>query len=47
MIVPSTTPAAQVAKKATSTVPIVMIALGDPLATGLGAYLVDPIGRCR
>jgi hypothetical protein len=45
--VPSTTPAAQIAKKATSTVPIVMIALGDRVATGLVTYLVDPIGRCR
>ena len=35
IIAVSTTPAAQVAKNATRTIPIVMIALGDPLGTGL------------
>jgi ABC-type uncharacterized transport system substrate-binding protein len=34
IIAVSTTPAAQVAKEATHTVPIVMIALGDPVGTG-------------
>jgi putative ABC transport system substrate-binding protein len=35
VIVPTTTPAAQAAKHATPAIPIVMIALGDPLRTGL------------
>jgi putative ABC transport system substrate-binding protein len=45
VIVPSTTPAALVAKKATHTVPIVMIALGDPLRTGLVDSLAHPAGN--
>ena len=45
VIVPSTTPAAQAAKKATSTVPIVMIALGDPVGTGLVTSLAQPGGN--
>ena len=35
IIAVSTTPAAQAAKNATRTIPIVMIALGDPVGTGL------------
>jgi len=35
VIAVSTTPAAQAAKRATRTVPIVMIALGDPVGTAL------------
>ena len=35
VIAVTTTPAAQLLKKATSTIPIVMVALGDPLGTGL------------
>ena len=35
VIAVTTTPAAHLLKKATSTIPIVMMALGDPLGTGL------------
>src|SRR5208282_5318634 len=45
IIVPSTTPAARIAKNATSTVPIVMIALGDPVGTGLVSSLAHPGGN--
>jgi putative ABC transport system substrate-binding protein len=45
VIVPSTTPAAQVAKNATQTVPIVMVALGDPVGTGLVKSLARPEGN--
>jgi ABC-type uncharacterized transport system substrate-binding protein len=38
----STTPAAQAAKRATRTVPIVMIALGDPVGTGLVESITRP-----
>src|SRR5262249_29048850 len=40
-----TTPAAQAAKRATHTVPIVMIALGDPVATGLVESIPQPGGN--
>src|SRR5262245_65701117 len=43
VIVVSTTPAAQAAKNVTRTIPIVMIALGDPVGTGL----VDNSNRAR
>jgi putative ABC transport system substrate-binding protein len=42
IIVAQTTPAAKAAKNATTTVPIVMYALGDPVATGLVASLARP-----
>ena len=42
IIVVSTTPAARVAKNATRTIPIVMIALGDPVGTGLVDSLAQP-----
>ena len=45
IIAVSTTPAAQAAKRATRTVPIVMIALGDPLGTGLVESIARPGGN--
>jgi putative ABC transport system substrate-binding protein len=45
IIAVSTTPAAQAAKRATRTVPIVMIALGDPVATGLVESIAKPGGN--
>ncbi len=45
VIAVSTTPAAQSAKKATRTIPIVMLALGDPVGTGLVDSLARPGGN--
>src|SRR5262245_59242536 len=45
VIVVSTTPAAQAAKNVTRTIPIVMIALGDPVGTGLIDSLARPGGN--
>ena len=45
IIAVTTTPAAQTAKTATSTVPIVMVALGDPQGTGLVDSLARPGGN--
>jgi putative tryptophan/tyrosine transport system substrate-binding protein len=45
IIVVSTTPAAQAAKNSTRTTPIVMIALGDPVGTGLVDSLARPGGN--
>ena len=45
IIVASTTPATQAAKNATSSIPIVMLALGDPVATGLVDSLAQPGGN--
>jgi putative tryptophan/tyrosine transport system substrate-binding protein len=42
IIAVSTTPATQAAKRATTTIPIVMIALGDPVGTGLVDSLAQP-----
>ena len=44
IIAVSTTPAAQAAKSVTRTIPIVMIALGDPVGTGLVDDLSHPGG---
>jgi ABC-type uncharacterized transport system substrate-binding protein len=45
VIAVSTTPGAQAAKRATRTIPIVMIALGDPVGTGLVDGLAQPGGN--
>ena len=45
VIAVTTTPAAHLVKKATSTIPIVMMALGDPLGTGLVDNLSHPSGN--
>src|SRR5215468_3262682 len=45
VIAVSTTPAAQAAKRATRTVPIVLIALGDPVGTGLVDSVAKPGGN--
>ena len=45
VIAVTTTPAAHLLKKATSTIPIVMMALGDPLGTGLVDSLSHPSGN--
>ena len=41
----TTTPAAHLLKRATSTVPIVMVALGDPLGTGIVDSMSKPSGN--
>ena len=45
VIAVTTTPAAHLLKKATSTVPVVMVALGDPLGTGIVDNLSNPSGN--
>jgi putative ABC transport system substrate-binding protein len=45
IIVVTTTPAAQAAKNATRTIPIVMGPLGDPVATGIVASIAQPGGN--
>jgi putative ABC transport system substrate-binding protein len=45
IIAVTTTPGAHVMKNATSTIPIVMVALGDPVATGLVGSLAQPEGN--
>ena len=42
IIVTQGTPAAQAARRATSTIPIVMATSGDPVAVGLVASLARP-----
>jgi putative ABC transport system substrate-binding protein len=46
LLVPNT-PAAVAAKHATTTVPIVMVGLGDPVGSGLVASLAPPGGNIR
>ena len=45
LIVTHGTPATRAAKQATSTIPIVMVATGDPVGTGLVASLARPGGN--
>jgi putative ABC transport system substrate-binding protein len=45
VIAVSTTPAAQAAKRATRNIPIVLIALGDPVGTGLVESVAKPGGN--
>ena len=45
IIVVTTTPAAESAKRATDTIPIVMYGLGDPVGTGLVENLAHPGGN--
>jgi len=45
VIAVTTTPAAHAVKKATSTIPTVMVALGDPVGTGLVESLARPGGN--
>jgi putative tryptophan/tyrosine transport system substrate-binding protein len=45
VIAVSTTPAAQAAKDATRTIPVIMIGLGDPVRTGLVNSLAQPGGN--
>ena len=45
ILVTSTTPGAFAAKKATSTIPIVVLAFGDPVGSGLVATLAHPGGN--
>ena len=44
VIVTAGTPATQAVKKATTSVPLVMVAVGDPVATGIVASLKQPGG---
>jgi putative ABC transport system substrate-binding protein len=45
VIVTAGTPAAQAVKRATKTIPLVMVAVGDPVGTGLVASLAQPAGN--
>jgi putative ABC transport system substrate-binding protein len=45
LLVTATTPATEAAKRATTTLPIVMVSVGDPVATGLVPSLARPGGN--
>ena len=45
VIVTTSTPASMAARKATSTIPIVMVSVGDPIAAGLVSSLARPGGN--
>jgi ABC-type uncharacterized transport system substrate-binding protein len=45
VIVTTSTPSAKAAKSATSTIPVVMLDPGDPVAAGLVAGLANPVGN--
>jgi putative tryptophan/tyrosine transport system substrate-binding protein len=45
MMLASSTPAARAAKQATSTIPVIIVAVGDPVGTGLVSSLARPGGN--
>ena len=47
LIVVRATPVVQAAKNATTTIPIVMMGVGDPVRSGFVASLAHPVGQSR